>query len=128
MGELLRSVDVKRSWEWLSFAATLPASPIQFLSQAANKQLATGRYIVTAINAANTATTAGTLTLYDGQDTTGEILGVIEAGASLSNNLVLGTTGAMCEIGIFMAVSGGTFTGSVLAIPLTRYTNTPPGQ
>jgi hypothetical protein len=128
VGETLRSVDTKRSWEWLSFAATLPASPIQFLSTAANKQLAGGRYIVTAINATNAATTAGTLTLYDGQDTTGEILGVINLAAGTSLNLILGTTGTLTEIGIFMAVSGGTFTGSVLAIPLSRYNITPPGQ
>src|SRR5258708_3245807 len=109
-------------------AASLPASPIQFLSQAVNKQLATGRYIVTGGNVTNAGTATGTLTLYDGQDTTGEIIGVITVASGLSANLILGTTGVLTDIGIYLAVATGTFTGSVLAIPLARYNITPPGE
>jgi hypothetical protein len=126
--EPLRSLDTKSSYEWLSLMASLPASPIQFLSQAANRQLATGRYIVTGGNVANSGTATATLTLYDGQDTTGEIMGVINVPASGTANLILGTTGVYAEIGIFMAVTTGVLTGSVLATPLARYNITPPGQ
>lgn len=128
VSESLRSVATKRSWEWLSFVASLPASPIQFRSLAAGTQLATGRYIVTGVNATNTATVAGVLTLHDGQDATGPIIGVYDLAAGAPVNAVIGTRGAMTDIGIFLEVSGGMFSGSVLVVPLSRYTNTVPGQ
>ena len=128
MGDQLRSIPTIKSYEWLAFVGQLPASPIQFKAQAANINLTGGRYVVTGLNVTNSATTACTVTLHDGQDTTGQILTTAVVPASGSLNIVLGSNGAYAEIGIYMEVVTGTLTGSVLAVPLSRYNVTLPGQ
>src|SRR5579872_2801413 len=122
----LRSVRTLGSWEWLAFAAQLPSSPEQFLSVSASQKLLTGRYIVTGVSGTNAATTAGTVTLYDGQDNTGEIIVTKNVAASADFFIALPGNGVMVEIGVYLGVATATITGSVLAIPLTRYANTPP--
>jgi hypothetical protein len=127
MADRLRSLETKSDWEWLSFAASLPATPFGFAGISASRQLLTGRYIVTGASVYNTATTAGTLALYDGLDTTGQLIIVESAAASASQDLPIGANGVMTSMGVFLSISTATFTGTVWAIPLDRYNITPPG-
>lgn len=128
MAERLRSIENKGDWRWLSFAASLPASPFQFKAVSASQQLLTGRYIVTGASVFNTATTAGTLALYDGMDANGQLIIVESAAASASQDLPIGSNGVLTEIGVYLSLTTATFTGVVWAIPLSRYNITPPVQ
>ena len=124
----LRGQDLKGSWEWLHFAAGLPAKPFQLDAVTASKALVGGRYILTGGSFNNTATTAATVTVYDGQDATGEIIAQLTVPASSSLLLSTANDGVLTEIGLFVGVSGGTITGSLWAVPLWHYNITPPGQ
>lgn len=126
MGEP-RGQDWKSRWDWLHFAAGLPAKPFHFKALAASQQLPTGRYIFVGGTLNNTATTAATVTLYDGQDNTGEIIFQVTVPASSSVPVNTANDGVLTEIGLFLAVSGGTVTGSVWAVPLWHYNITAPG-
>lgn len=128
MDRQLKGRDGKLDWEWMSFAATLPAKPFQFLNLAANKYLLSFRCIVVGLSLNNSATAGGLLTLYDGQDANGEIIAQQGYAASSTVNQLLGTTGVLAENGVFLGVSGGTLTGAVWAIPLWHYNVTPPGE
>lgn len=126
MGEL-RGQDWKGRWDWLNFAAGLPAKPFQLVGVTSKVTLTTGRYIFVGGVFNNTATTAATVTVYDGQDSTGEIIGQVTVPASSSLPLNTANDGVLAEIGLFVAVSGGTITGSIWAVPLWHYNITPPG-
>lgn len=126
MGEP-RGQDWKQRWEWLNFAAGLPAKPFQLSGVTASQKLNLGRYIFVGGSLNNTATTAATVTLYDGQDATGEIIFQVTVPASSSLSVNTANDGVLAEIGLFLAVSGGTVTGSIWAVPLWHYNITPPG-
>lgn len=124
----LFSLETRESWEFLRAAADLPSHAFQFTNVAASLQLFNGRYIITGIDVNNVGTVAGTLTLYDGQDTSGVQLGVQRVG---STNTVIPpwpARGVLCEIGVFLGVSGGALSGTVWAVPLALYNITPPGR
>lgn len=127
MAERLRSVATKGSWEWLSFAASLPAKPYQLRAVTASQLLNTGRYIFVGAVFNNTATTAATVTVHDGQDANGEIVGQVTVPASSSLPLNTANDGVLCEIGLYVEIATGTITGSVWAVPLAHYNITPPG-
>lgn len=124
----MRGQDLKGDWQWLAFAASLPASPIQFLAVTASQKLATGRFIVGGITGVNTAATAGQVALYDGQDATGPLIGIVDVAATSSFTIPLPANGVMTEIGIYLGVTTATLTGSVSAVPLWIYNKTAPGQ
>lgn len=124
----LRGQDWKGRWDWLNFAAGLPAKPFQLKAVTASQTMTSGRYIFVGGVFNNTATTAATVTVYDGQDATGEIIGQVTVPASSSLSLNTANDGVLAEIGLFVAVSGGTVTGSVWAVPLWHYNITPPGE
>jgi hypothetical protein len=126
--ERLRGIKTLGDWDWLEFAAGLPSSGNQFIAQTASQKLMTGRYIVTGICGTNAATTAGTVTLYDGQDASGEIIATKNVAASSDFILAIPSRGVMTEIGVFLGIVTANITGTVWAIPLTRYNLTPPGQ
>lgn len=123
-----RYARLKESWEWLSFAASLPAKPFQFSALTAGRLLNSGRYILVGVSLNNISTNAGVLTLYDGQDTNGEISGVVPFAASAGAAQTFGTRGVLMEIGIYLNPSAGSVTGTVYAVPLAHYNNTPPGE
>jgi hypothetical protein len=120
--------DRKMSWGAQAAFASLPASPNQFLGKSVAFQLFTGRYILAGISFSETAGTAGVLTVHDGQDATGEILGVFPYAANGGVNQLFGVVGAMSEIGVYMSISAGTITGTLLAVPTWTYDITAPGQ
>jgi len=124
----LQGVDAKGSWEWLRFAAGLPAKAIPINSVSASGQLVSGRYIVTGISLNNSATTGGLVTLHDGGDASGVV--ILEAGFSASSTaqVAVPSRGVLTEIGIYLSLAGGLVSGCVYAIPLWAYNLTPPGQ
>lgn len=119
---------LKGSWEWLQWAARLPAKPIPFATSAANLQLFTGRCIFWGVQVINTSTTAGIMTAYDGRDTTGPELGSSSIAASGRAGLTAPAVGVLCESGVYLALSSSTVTGSLLCTPLWHYPFTPPGE
>lgn len=121
-------MENKASLEWLSFMASLPAEPHSFAGVTSTKLLLRGRWIVTGAVVFNTATTAGSIALYDGEDTTGQLITVKSAAASESSDLPIGSNGVVTTIGVFLNCATGTFTGTVWAIPLWRYKRNPPAE
>lgn len=119
---------LKGSWEWLEFAASLPSQPNQFIAVTAGQLLLSGRYLVTGITINNTSTNAGTVTLYDGQDTTGTIVLAQHFSASGTQTTPTVPNGVLCEIGVFMNVTAGSISGAVWAVPLSEIAGTPPGE
>lgn len=127
MEKQLRGRDGKLDWEWLSFAASLPAKPFQFVNLSSGKALFNFRAIVVGVSLNNSATTGGLLTVYDGQDTTGEIIAQQGYGASSTQSQTFGNVGVLAENAVFLGIGGGVLTGTLWAIPLWRYNITPPG-
>lgn len=123
-----RGAPLTGSWEWTRYAAQLPAKPYQFIATAAPKLIVAGRYILREITGLNNATVGGTLTLLDGQDATGAIAGTQGYAASAQFSHSFSTGGVLMEIGIWLNPGNGNLTGTVLAVPLWEYENTPPGE
>lgn len=117
----------KGSWEWLEFAAQLPAQPFVFGPTAANALVYSGRCILLGGSYLNSATAAGTVQLLDGQDATGGLVVATAVAASSPATPNLPGQGILCEIGVFLLPGGTTIKGSVYVIPLAHYDFTPPG-
>lgn len=128
MKDYPRGTHMQGSWDWLRFAAQLPAKPFQFTSVSAGKLIVAGRYILREITGLNNATVGGTLTVLDGQDATGVICGTQGYAASQQFSHSFSTGGVLTEIGIWLTPGNGTLTGTVLAVPLWEYENTAPGE
>lgn len=123
-----RIEGLKGSWEWLEFAAQLPANPQMITGQAGNKLIYSGRCILTGACVNNTATTAGTVQLLDGQDATGGLVAGGNVAASGITNVPVNGQGILCEVGVFLVVATATLTGSILIIPLWHDEYTAPGD
>jgi len=121
-------VDAKGSWEWLRFASQLPAKPFQFTAQSTNKLVYKGRCILREITGLNNNATGGTLTLLDGEDTTGTIAGTQGYAASSQFSHSFASFGILMEIGCFLVPGGQSLTGTVALVPLWEYNITPPGE
>lgn len=115
------------SWEWLAFAAGLPAEPIPFTGVAANTLIASGRFIVTGFTTSNASTSAQTFNLRDGLDNTGKVIVEFSPNASAKQVVSLPSRGLLVEIGIWAECGGGPISGAVYAIPLWHYPLTVPG-
>lgn len=119
---------LKGSWDWLQFAAQLPAKPVPLLASSGTVVAYSGRCIYLGINLINTATTAGRVVAYDGLDTTGPVIDV----AAVAATAVLATprpaSGVFCELGITVALTSIVVSGSVLIVPLWHYPDSPPGE
>lgn len=124
----LRGSDPKGSWEWLSFAASLPAKPIPITALSAATKGYTGRCIAVGLALDNTATVGGKLTVYDGQDTGGTTIGIYGFAASNQVKQTFGIFGVLCEIGVYLSTVGGLLAGSLWVVPLWEYNITPPGE
>jgi hypothetical protein len=127
MGDLRGAVGTG-NWEWLRFAASLPAKPVQFIAQSTNRELFSGRCIVREITGLNNGVAGGTLTLNDGGDASGTLVLTQGYAASASFSHSIAAFGALCEIGLFLVTGGQSLTGNVLLVPLWEYNITPPGD
>jgi hypothetical protein len=120
--------DAKGSWDWLRFAAGLPASPYPFTAQTSNLLLLSGRWIVKGVSWANPTAGGGLMNMLDGQDATGTMFYTQGYATGQSFTQALGGDGLLMEQGVFLVPGGGTLTGAVWAIPLWAYDITPPGN
>lgn len=116
------------SWEWLAYAAQLPSKIVPLNLITTNTSLFTGRCICTGMAVENTGAGAGIINLRDGADNTGPYFSVLPLSNNGSANLVFGTTGVLCEMGVFAEVVTATLRGAVFIIPLWHYGDSPPGQ
>lgn len=116
------------SWEWLAFAAGLPAKAILIPGISADTQLFTGRCIYMGFTVANNAAGGGNFNLYDGRDANGYPLNLDFPGNGTTINRFAGMHGVLCENGIFCHVSTGPMNGSLFVIPLWHAPNTAPGE
>ena len=123
-----RIKGLEGSWEWLEFAASLPARPIIFGPVSADTQLFTGRCLYKGFTMANNAAGGGNFNLYDGRDANGPPLNLdFPSNGSTINRFTFGA-GVLCESGIFLHVSTGPMVGSLFIVPLWHGEFTPPGE
>lgn len=117
----------RESWEWLHFAAQLPAKAINLTTPAAGGLIAGGRWVLTGYSLFNESTSAVSFWVYDGQDGNGKLVvpNQVPASGYLQENLP--GRGILIDEGIYVGISGGVVEGSVFAIPLWKYGKTPPG-
>lgn len=116
------------SWEWLHFAARLPAQPVPFTNVAAGQVLYPGRCIFLGATFNNAGTAAGRLDILDGLDGNGGIAWRFPAAASALGGGAVPSNGILMEVGVFLNPSGVTLTGAGLVIPLWHDRRTPPGD
>lgn len=123
-----RGHDLKSSWDWLAFCATLPADPVPLSGALTGQLVATGRHILMGGTLVNTASTASTWNVYDGMDNTGAQIAQISVPAAGNAPLQMPASGVLCETAIFARYSGGLVTGSLWIVHLWKYPFTPPGE
>lgn len=119
---------LKGDWEWLRFAASLPAIPITLPSLTANTLLYSGRCILTGLNVENQGGGSGVMNLRNGVDNTGEYIAILPLGATASASQQFGTLGVLLDIGLYAEIVSVTMRGAVFVIPLWHYGFTSPGS
>ena len=123
-----RGRDLKASWEWLAFAASLPADPVPFGPISAGQLLQSGRAIYIGAAFKNTGTGGGDLQVLDGMDASGNLVDRITVAA---NGLARATGlpyGVLCESGIYLVPTSATLQGVLWLVHLWKYPFTPPGE
>lgn len=118
---------LKADWEWLRFAASLPAIPVTLPNLQQNTLLYNGRCILTGVNLQNSGGGTGIINLRNGVDNTGEYVAIMPLGASASVSQQFGTLGVLLDIGLWAEIATATIRGAVFVIPLWHYGFTPPG-
>jgi hypothetical protein len=118
---------LKGDWEWLRFAASLPAIPVTLPSLSANTLLYPGRCILTGLNVENQGAGSGVFNLRNGMDNTGEYIAILPLGATASASQQFGSLGVLLDIGLFAEIVSVTMRGAVFVIPLWHYGFTAPG-
>ena len=119
---------LKGSFEWLALAATLPADPVPLPAGGGSGLVEPGRHILAGLAVVNTATTAGTVQILDGQDSKGQSVAAWSIPASGGLNPTLPTGGILLEVGCYIVVTSAILIGGVHLIHLWRYPFTPPGE
>jgi hypothetical protein len=87
-----------------------------------------GRCILREITGLKNSTTGGTLTLLDGEDSSGAIAGTQGYAASAQFSHSFAAFGVLLEIGCYLNPGTGPITGTVMLVPLWYYNITPPGE
>lgn len=119
---------LKGSWEWLAFAAQLPARPLIVPSTAAAYLVMGGRAILTGADLANTATVGGAVVIDDGTSSNGSNVAQIGFAAGVTVNYRAPGQGVLLEQGCFLIPQGITVQGVMFLIPLWHYPGGPPGE
>lgn len=120
--------DYRPDYRLVLGAGNLPADPVPLPAAGAGGQVETGRSVITGVNLINTATTAATVTLYDGQDAKGGQIAQYNIPASTASPFVFPNRGVLLEMGLFVVVTGGVVVGTAYLIHLWRYPFTPIGD
>lgn len=124
-----RDHPLRGSWEWLAFAARLPAKPLTVNAPAAPQRLYSGRCLLTGMCLYNSAAVGAAVVFYDGTDTNGLAAGQIHFAATSGNFGPLATGPILLESGLVLSPGAGTVVGAVYVIPLdVHFGTTPPGE
>jgi hypothetical protein len=123
-----RRHGLEGSWEWLEYAAGLPSKPIALPIGAVGGVVASGRWIVVGGTFINSATTAGTVDVQDGQGGPMQLVSRTQVAASSSATLNLPVRGVLLEIGAFVTYTTVNISGALLLVPLWHYRETAPGE
>lgn len=113
---------------WLNLISEIPADPVGLPPAGAGGLVETGQLILFGGSVQNTGTAAATLTIYDGADAKGTQLGVHIIAASTDRQITLPRAGVLCEIGLFVTVTGGVVVGTFYVGHIWKYPFTPPGE
>lgn len=119
---------LKGSWDWLALAAQLPAKPVFPSAGLVTGLVASGRYLFKGVALNNTAGTAGTVTVLDGQDASGVPIFWLAAAATSPANSPFLSDGILCENGLYIVVSALAGKITLWAAPLKHYSFAPPGE
>lgn len=114
--------------DWLVKIGNAPADPVPVPGFNVAGLIETGQMILFGGSLVNSATTATTVTIRDGQDATGGLIATITVPASSNVQLALPRGGVICELGLFMTGLGGVVTGALYVAHLWKYPFTPPGE
>lgn len=128
MYETAHGRDLKRSFEWLAFAAGLPGRPVPYLNQSAPFQAFKGSCILQAMITNNGNAAGQTIILHDGEDATGPMIHQAFIGNGANGPQQFGPRGILCETGVFVELFGGPWKITLFVVPLWHYSNTPPGE
>jgi len=98
--------------------AIKPLNTVWANNVTADQQMMTGIGQVTQATLVNlAATVAGKVILYDGTDTTGDVIAALGAGAGFGSDVGPGFPGIPFRRGIFLHIVSGTVTVSVTYVP-----------
>jgi hypothetical protein len=126
--EFRRNRGLKSSWEWLEYAAGLPARHVAMPGPTNWGQVVGGANLLMGATIANASGAAVTVTIRDGADVSGDPMAVLVVPANSGLPWAGPASGIMAEIGIFIASPGASVTGVVHYIPLEHEQRTPPGE
>lgn len=128
MLEQPRGRDLKASYEWLNFAASLPATHVGYKGQSANFQGFKGRCILTALFVNNGNAAGQTIVLHDGEDASGPIVHQAFITNGANQNQPFSPRGILCETGVYIELFAGPWNVTLFVVPLWHYDRTPPGD
>lgn len=116
------------SLEWLLQIGNVPADPVPAPVAGTGGLVESGQLALFGGSLQNTATTAATVTLFDGMDAKGGQVAIMSIAASSTFQLNLPRAGVLLEMGLFMVVTGGVVVGTLYVAHLWKYPFTPPGE
>lgn len=128
MRERDRAADLAGSWEWLEFAARLPARPVPIASGSAVLTVYSGRCIFTGLSLTNSGGSGGTALVYDGLDVSGTPAARMGIGANSTSQFAAPGQGILMEIGVTLNPATLTLQGTAYVVPLWHGPRTPPGE
>ena len=123
-----REKALKMDWDWYHYATHLPAIPIPLNGSPNAGQLLRGPCVLTGWSVTNTNTAAGSFALLNGEDGTGMTVINLQLAANTGSTQQAGTEGILFDIGIWAVPNNIFATGSVWAVPLWHYPQTPPAR
>jgi hypothetical protein len=119
--------DLKLSYEWVAFAASLPGIPLMWRNQSASFQLFKGRCIIQGLNVNNGNAAGQTIILFNGEDATGDQFHQSFIGNGQNQLANFGTRGVLCDTGVYCQLFGGPWVITAYMVPLWHNSRTPPG-
>jgi hypothetical protein len=108
--------------DWIDNTASPVPRIVNIQASSANKQLVTGVGLIQAVKLLNPqATTAARVRLFDGTDTTGQLLASLAAPAGLGDIMPVNGPGIPFNIGIWLQVYTGSPDLIVIYLPLINH-------
>ena len=120
--------DLKASYEWLEFAAGLPAKVVPWTNESASFQGFKGRCVLQAVAGINGNAGTQSIQLHDGEDASGALIFPTAVPGNGYLFQPFSPRGILCETGVFVQIPAGPWSITLLLVPLWHYSNTPPGS